>query len=306
MQGRWFATGRGILAIVLLAFVAACSSTKEAAKPATSIGRYKLGDPYQVNGVWYYPKLDWNYRETGIASWYGPGFHGKSTANGEVYDQNAITAAHRTLPMPVMVQVTNLENGRSIKVRINDRGPFANNRIIDLSRRSAQLLGIEQQGTAKVLVEIVPDESRQLIAAAQGRSSDDIDVPQAAPVAVVEAKPLDGGTAQPSAPVKTAAAQPRTIEEKPVPQPTGQVEHKRVTPTQIYVQAGSFTNPSNAEMLKHQLASYGPTNITAVQIGTQSFYRVRIGPLASVGEADRVLNSVIAGGHTEAQVVVDR
>src|SRR5690606_16715705 len=106
-------------------------------------------------GVWYYPKEDWEYRETGIASWYGPGFHGRKTANGETYNQMDLTAAHPTLPMPVMVQVTNLENGRSIKVRVNDRGPFANGRIIDLSKRSAQLLGMEQKGTAKVLVEIL-------------------------------------------------------------------------------------------------------------------------------------------------------
>lgn len=305
MRGGWWSNCRHLSVLILLAMLTACSSssTKDTAKPSTSVGLYKLGNPYQVNGVWYYPQIDWEYRETGIASWYGPGFHGKSTANGEIFNENDITAAHRTLPMPAMVQVTNLENGRSIKVRINDRGPFANNRIIDLSRRSAQLLGMEKQGTAKVLVEILPDESRQLIAAAQGRSVDDLDIPQAAPVGVVESKPLDGGGATP---VRTAAAAPRTAAQEPVPWPTGEVQHKKVTPTQIYIQAGSFANPGNAEMLKRQLASYGPTSITAVQIGTQNFYRVRIGPLASVGEADRVLNSVIAGGHHEAQVVVDR
>ncbi|MBO6783539.1 MAG: septal ring lytic transglycosylase RlpA family protein, partial [Alphaproteobacteria bacterium] len=104
-------------------------------------GRYKIGDPYQIKGVWYYPAEDYQYSETGIASWYGPNFHGKKTANGETYNQNDLTAAHRTLPMPSAVRVTNLENGRSLVVRINDRGPFARGRIIDMSRRGAQLLG---------------------------------------------------------------------------------------------------------------------------------------------------------------------
>ena len=105
---------------------------------------------------------DLNYIETGIASWYGPNFHGKYTANGEIFDQNLITAAHRTLPLPSVVQVTNLENGRTISMRVNDRGPFAKNRIIDISRRGAQLLGFKEKGTAKVKVKILPDESRRI------------------------------------------------------------------------------------------------------------------------------------------------
>ena len=96
---------------------------------AQSGGNYKIGKPYQIKGVWYYPKVDYQHNETGIASWYGPGFHGKKTANGEIYDQNALTAAHRTLPMPSLVQVTNLENGRSLRLTVNDRGPFAHGRL---------------------------------------------------------------------------------------------------------------------------------------------------------------------------------
>src|SRR5262249_28723391 len=102
---------------------------------ATGHGLYKVGAPYQVGGVWYYPNVDYSYVETGIASWYGEDFHGGATANGEIYDMNALTAAHRTLPMPSMVRVTDLENGRQIVLRVNDRGPFVNNRIIDVSRR---------------------------------------------------------------------------------------------------------------------------------------------------------------------------
>lgn len=126
---------------------------------------YKVGKPYQIKGVWYYPKVDYEYRETGIASWYGPGFHGRDTANGETYDMNDLTAAHRTLPMPSLVRVTNLENGRSLQLRVNDRGPFYGDRIIDVSRRAAQMLGFYGAGTAQVEVEIMAEESRQMAAA---------------------------------------------------------------------------------------------------------------------------------------------
>ena len=118
----------------------------------SSAGVYKVGNPYQIDNVWYYPHEQPDYDETGIASWYGPTFYGKATANGEMYDGNALTAAHRTLPMPVNVRVTNLENGKSIVVRVNDRGPYARGRIIDLSRHAAELLDVVQTGTARVRV----------------------------------------------------------------------------------------------------------------------------------------------------------
>ncbi len=116
---------------------------------------YKVGNPYSINGIQYIPKEDPDYFEEGIASWYGPKFDGKLTANGEIFDQYAVTAAHRTLPIPSLVKVTNLENNRSIVIRINDRGPFVGDRIIDLSYKSAQLLGIIQKGTGKVRVEVI-------------------------------------------------------------------------------------------------------------------------------------------------------
>ncbi len=122
-----------------------------AAAPAAPSG-VKLGRPYTVFGRTYVPVDDRGYVEGGIASWYGPGFHALSTANGETYDQDALTAAHRTLPMPSFVEVTNLDNGRRLVVRINDRGPFVEGRIIDLSRRSAQLLGVDGPGLARVRV----------------------------------------------------------------------------------------------------------------------------------------------------------
>ena len=149
-------------------FLLGCSETTFLVNSAKRIGTwgdepiYKIGTPYKINGKWYYPAVDYDYEEIGIASWYGPGFHGKKTANGEIFDQNKISAAHRTLPMPSIVRVTNLDNGKVLpKVRVNDRGPFAGNRIIDLSKKAAQELGFVNTGIAKVKVEILENESRE-------------------------------------------------------------------------------------------------------------------------------------------------
>ncbi len=118
-------------------------------------GRYTVGEPYRVAGKTYIPRDNPRYSKVGLASWYGAAFHGRLTANGEVYDVNGLTAAHPTLPLPSYVRVTNLENGRSLVVRVNDRGPFAHDRLIDVSARAAQMLGFKQEGTAKVRVDFV-------------------------------------------------------------------------------------------------------------------------------------------------------
>lgn len=135
--------------------------------PHSNTTIYKVGSSYTIDGKRYYPRESFTYSETGIASWYGPDFHGKDTANGETYNKYDLTAAHRTLQMPSIVRVTNLENGRSIKLRINDRGPFAKGRIIDLSKRGAELLKFKNQGTARVKVEVLDLESRIVKEAAQ-------------------------------------------------------------------------------------------------------------------------------------------
>ncbi|MEZ5811278.1 MAG: septal ring lytic transglycosylase RlpA family protein [Rhizobiaceae bacterium] len=129
------------------------------ASPRTSIkrggGRYQVGKPYKVKGQWYYPKEVRSYSKVGKASWYGSAFHGRLTANGEVYDMTHLTAAHPTLPLPSYARVTNLENGSSVIVRVNDRGPFAHGRIIDLSKRAAEMLDYTHTGIAKVKVDYV-------------------------------------------------------------------------------------------------------------------------------------------------------
>jgi len=118
-------------------------------------GVYRVGSPYIVAGRLYVPEANPHYRADGIASWYGADFHGRATANGEIFDADGITAAHPTLPLPSYVRVTNLSNGRSLIVRVNDRGPYAANRIIDVSKRAAYLLGFTMSGTAWVRVEYV-------------------------------------------------------------------------------------------------------------------------------------------------------
>ena len=149
-------TARNGIAIAgLVGLLAACSTTPPPENTVLippNAGIYKVGKPYQIQGTWYYPHEQPDYDETGIASWYGPNFHGGRTANGEIFDENALTAAHRTLPLPVNVRVTNLDNGKSIILRVNDRGPYAKGRIIDVSKAAAKLLGFSGQGTAKVRV----------------------------------------------------------------------------------------------------------------------------------------------------------
>src|SRR3984885_4065491 len=133
-------------------------------------GTYRVGKPYTVGGRVYVPEEDVNYREEGLASWYGDDFHGRLTANGEVFDMESLTAAHPTLPMPCYARVTNLSNGKSLIVRVNDRGPYHGNRLIDVSNKAAELLEFKGNGVAKVRVEYVGraplegSDDRQLIA----------------------------------------------------------------------------------------------------------------------------------------------
>lgn len=118
-------------------------------------GREQVGKPYQIRGKWYYPKEDMAYNRTGTASWYGDAFHGRKTANGEIYDMNQLSAAHPTMPLPSYAKVTNMKNGNTIIVRVNDRGPYAHGRIIDMSKRAAQMLDYTGSGTAQVRVQYV-------------------------------------------------------------------------------------------------------------------------------------------------------
>jgi|TARA_R110001583_G_scaffold178786_2_gene334862 rare lipoprotein A len=317
----------------ILVMLAGCAETQLAVhsvkrigsqnQTATSpqIGAYKIGKPYEIAGQWYYPAADYEYRETGIASWYGPKFHGKYTANGEIFDQNEVSAAHRTLPLPSIVRVTNLENGRSLKVRINDRGPFARSRIIDMSRKAAQLLGFEQKGTAKVVVEVLEAESQQAALIAQGKASPSMataaekETVTAAPRASVETVSLDAPPSNKSpndfddspTPVKRSKFQqePPADNVAVTAQANPEVNVSAIAPSAIYVQAGAFSVYDNALNLRNRLYNLAPTKIEQIDVKGTTFYRVRLGPMATVPEADVLLDRVLATGQTGARVIVE-
>ena len=316
--------------MMLALLLSACAETEfvvhtakqvqNASTNGSAVGRYKVGSPYAINNVWYYPQVDYGYVETGIASWYGPNFHNKDTANGEVFDENAVTAAHRTLPMPSAVRVTNLENGRALVVRVNDRGPFAHGRIIDLSRRAAQLLGFERQGTAKVRVEILPEESRRLAEAYKSGkpvqlaslNPEPVPTPAAAPSVAVSKGNVSKipGTivlTPPPAPVSTA---PSPADQGSAVDLARQSRSQTVIltepeKTEIFVQAGAFTNANNADRLTQILADVGQVRIDPRQVDGKYFYRVRVGPVENVEAADRILEAIIGKGYPGARVIVE-
>ncbi|MEX2008650.1 MAG: septal ring lytic transglycosylase RlpA family protein [Dongiaceae bacterium] len=311
---------RGCVLVLALA-AAGCAETElvidrtklVTRSPAEAPGAYKIGQPYTIGGVWYYPAENYEYNETGVASWYGAQFHGKTTANGETYDMNALTAAHKTLPMPSLVRVTNLENGRAVVLRVNDRGPFAQGRIIDVSRRGAQLLGFEIQGTARVRVDIMADESRILAARAQSIQESAVAAatgtgPRAAPTTVVTSETLAPGSVggAPAAGPATAPSPPtpRLTTAEPAPA-NGEVVVYPVRQTRLFIQAGAFAEIHNAQRLTTALSRFGRSEMIPTRVGGQQYYRVRLGPIATVEEADRLLAQVVQAGHPEARLVVD-
>lgn len=255
--------------------------------PEPPRGVYKVGAPYWVDGVRYHPEEDFAYDQTGIASWYGPAFHGEVTANGEIFDQEALTAAHPTLAMPSLVRVSNLENGRSVVVRVNDRGPFRRGRIIDVSRQTARLLDFEDRGTAKVRVTVLGAESRRLKRETLARAGG----PQ-----VASAEPTPAAVPAQISPASLGGqeAQWRQL-----------VTVGPVTPSAIYVQAGAFTVYDNAERLRAELDRLGPAAVTPAMVDGRRFYRVRLGPVDAVARADALLANVIAAGYPQAGIVVE-
>jgi rare lipoprotein A len=308
----------GMVVPLIALFLGACSETELLFNTAKAVrGRdtadagkaiYKIGNPYQIDGVWYYPAVDYSYDETGIASWYGEQFHGKYTANGDTFDMNAVTAAHRTLPLPSIVEVTNLENGRTLQVKVNDRGPYARGRIIDLSRRSAQLLGIERQGTAKVRVRILAEPSRQLAMQLTGNDNTGLvenNGVRGAPRATVATAEIPGTPPAPKPPQAKAAPATATMIPTVVTPATGAVKVVPVRPTNIYIQAGAFSDYNNANRARSSLSGLGPIAVSQTNAGKQIMFRVRLGPIASVTEADKLLERVSASGYPDARVIVD-
>jgi rare lipoprotein A len=291
----------GIRSLALIALLglllAGCASApgggpfRPGAAEGTGRGIYTVGSPYQVDGTWYYPAVDYNYDRSGIASWYGTDLDGKYTANGEIYDMNQLTAAHSTLPLPSIVQVVNLQNGRSLQLRVNDRGPFVNGRLIDVSRRSAQLLGFETQGTTPVRVKIMKTES---IAAAEEvmRNSGQLVVAQAAAAnPPATAAPEPEMVARPIAAAQMPPLSPRVYAD--ASGPSGR----------IYIQAGAFAMRDNAERVQSRIARLGSVLVTPAAINGVPLYRVRLGPVESAAQADRLLALVVSSGYSGARIV---
>ena len=312
--------------------LAACASGPKTAviapppatQAATEGGIYKVGSPYQVEGLWYYPAEDYAYVQEGIASWYGSDFHGKRTANGDRYDMNDITAAHPTLPMPSVVKITNLDNGRTLKVTVNDRGPFHSKRIIDVSKKAAQLLGFYEAGTARVRVEIDPEESLNLKNIALMKHPPEMPQIAAAPRSVITAAALAPVVAGPSdaygiAPsaAKASAAKPLAAPQPVAPPkpPNAQTTGNLVKPAPasksttvavaggLFIQAGAFAEEANARKLEQQLGELGTVHIVPMTVNKKKLYRVRLGPVTDALSATALLGKVKSYGYNDAKVV---
>jgi rare lipoprotein A len=302
--------------LLLLLLVAACSDRRESPVSSTRAtpppftegteitvlepgGFYKVGSPYRIRGVLYRPNTNYAYDQVGVASWYGPGFHGKKTANGEIFDTNALTAAHPTLPMPSLVRVTHRDHGRSVVVRINDRGPFASGRIIDLSQRAAEALDMIRNGTAPVRVQILERESRLMAARAQSVSQ-----PGGVPARVTML--LDGrATGEP--PLPAAAPMVGVIQQSlggPPTLSTAANAHPPGADRQIYIQLGSFANRDNARRLAETMSDLGRVQVDSKMVGDVRYQRVLLGPFTSQDAADARFDEVRRRGLIGAQLVL--
>jgi len=276
-------------------------------------GYYHVGKPYQIAGHWYTPREDPAYDRVGSASWYGELFHGRRTANGEIYDMDRLSAAHPTLPLPAYARVTNLNNGRSIVVRINDRGPFARDRIIDLSRRSANLLGFRNRGMATVRVKYLGRaplngddsyEKRYLAHRSWARAMAKGRAPNASSTFASRKRLLVENRETLAHPQHTAT--PLAVA-PPFPKNTGSISSNAKTRPQaagLMVQAGTFRNKDNAERARTALSAIAPVDVTSIAVRQDLYFRVRVGPFAGPTEAKAALVKVTKAGYRGAKVVM--
>jgi rare lipoprotein A len=306
-----------ILALgALCSLLAACSSGPEISSPVfytdgkTLAPKKATSRPYQIKGAWYYPQPYYEYDDIGIASYYGggDGFHGRPTATGERFDKNGLTGAHKTLPLPCMVVITNLENGREIQIKVNDRGPFIEGRFFDASRRVAQLLGFEGKGTAKVRVRTLVPESLALnglgssdvmLAQATAPLPEVIPLPVAAPVVTAALPPLQDTAfkAEEAAPVLVASASPS------IPLPT---KPAAASSTGIFVHVGGYESHQKAQALSESLDGFTDTPVNPVKNKGPNPYAVRLGPLLSMAHANQVLDQLANAGHLMSRIVIQR
>ena len=290
---------------LLLGTLAGCAPRQQAAQP-----RLQIGAPYQMGGVWSYPREDFGLTQTGLATVAADTRAGRRTANGETHDPTALMAAHRTLQMPAILRVTNLETGLEVEVRVNDRGPANAGRVVELSRRAAELIGLRPGGAAQVRIEVNGEASRALAAGLPSPETPQIEV-AAAPVAAVQREDLapPPGTGQagrvrearalPGVPV--AAAQASGTTAAPPTRLPDRVTRVAAQPGLLFVETASF---SRRDLAEQQAARIGG-RVEAIGPRNRQTFRVRIGPLAGVAEADRALERTLRAGVSEARILVD-
>ena len=289
-----------------LAFALAAAACTPAPRP---VPRYLVGEPYSLGGLWSYPREEFALVETGVAGVL-PARPPGLTANGEARDPMALTAAHRTLQLPAIVEVTNLETGLALRVRVNDRGPAQPGRVIGLSPRAAALLGIPGGGAAQVRIE-VDGAASQALAAGLPTSERRGPLVAAAPRADVTAEALEALPGARVATPRPVAATPLVRAAVPEPSPAMPPERlpERVTrraaaPGRLVVEAGTFFRADPAQRRAAQLAGLG-ARVQAEGRGRQATYRVVIGPFASLAEADRAVAGVLAAGLSEVRLLVE-
>ena len=255
---------------------------------------YKIGNKYNVKGKYYFPKKDLTYNKTGIASWYGPKFHGKLTANGEIYNQYALTAAHKTLPLPSAVKVTNLQNNKSVILRINDRGPFVNDRIIDLSSKAADVLGLKTNGTGLVRVILLKDKSLLLEKLAKNGSFPEIiDLPKSELPAVnipkTTAVKIDGKSKKNKSVKKIIKYELNNLNKE----------------YNIFIQIASFSSSQNAKIMKEKVSYIEKVKIYKKLSRTKTFYQVKAGPFKSVKKVDELHSLLLQKGMQGAKIIIE-
>ncbi|MBI1683225.1 septal ring lytic transglycosylase RlpA family protein [Caulobacter hibisci] len=243
--------------------------------------------PYQIKGIWYYPKNDPDYDVVGVGSWYGEQFHNRRTANGEIFDMDLPSAAHKTLPLPSIVEVTNLDNGKKMRLRVNDRGPFVGDRVIDLSRAAAEELGYRRSGVAKVRVRYIGPAPKTAVD--QPRRFADI------PATPPPAKP-----AYREIPREMAS----NLYDQPDDAPPARIVQAASSASGAFrVQAGSFANRDNAERAAERLASAGRVTVEPMDRAGGTLYRVVVNCGADEGEAWGVRDRVASLGFGDATVL---
>jgi rare lipoprotein A len=295
------------------ASLAACATVDHAPRPGGSAGGsaggYKVGKPYQVNGVWYVPREQPRYDEVGTASWYGDAFHLKATASGELFDMNAVSAAHTTLPLPSIVEVTNLDNGRRLKVRVNDRGPFVGDRIIDLSREAARELGYERQGLARVRVRYVG--AAPLLGPDAGVRVARATPPRTAPLQLARAAPSPGWTPAPARPASASYSEQVAFTSAPAPAaaaplqvlPTMAAARSAPPAAAFRIQAAAFTDEDRARRVAADLSRVAPAVVELVERDGTTLYRVVLQGSPDELQAYNLRQKVAEAGYADARVV---